>query len=216
MPALYRNIWIDIPCSQGLNYPRWGAPGWLNRLSIRLLISAQLLISVSWVHALCWAPHWARSLLKKKLSWKKKLSQGSPGGSVVEHRLQSRMWSWGPRIESHVRLPAWNGACFSLCLCLCLSLCVSWITNKIFLKNYPKLFLVVLKPTLFSQVKTTYLCVQPWSMYSMILEPKLRAIIFSKKNPILSNNLNPEKNLFPQKVWENLNHNATLAGISQV
>ena len=37
--------------------------------------------------------------------------------------LWLRAWSWGPRIESRIRLP--KGACFSLYLCLCLSLCVS-------------------------------------------------------------------------------------------
>ena len=42
-----------------------GVPGWLSRLSVQLLISAQVLISGFWVQALCWAPHWAWSLLKK-------------------------------------------------------------------------------------------------------------------------------------------------------
>ena len=41
----------------------FGAPGWLSWISIRLLISAQVIISGSWDLALCQAPHSARSLL---------------------------------------------------------------------------------------------------------------------------------------------------------
>ena len=41
-----------------------GAPGWCSKLSIWLLISAQLMISGSWDWALHWALSWAQSLLK--------------------------------------------------------------------------------------------------------------------------------------------------------
>ena len=55
--------------------------------------------------------------------------------------LWPRVWSWSPRIESHIGLPTWSlplslptgslqGACLSLCLCLCLSLCLSSINEK--------------------------------------------------------------------------------------
>ena len=37
--------------------------------------------------------------------------------------LQPRVWSWSPRIESHIG--SLYGACLSLCLCLCVSLSVS-------------------------------------------------------------------------------------------
>ena len=43
-----------------------GAPGWLSQWRVWLLIPAQVLISGLWVHALCWAPRWARSLHKTK------------------------------------------------------------------------------------------------------------------------------------------------------
>ena len=39
-------------------------PGWLSRLSIWLLISAQVLISGSSIQASCWAPCWVWSRLK--------------------------------------------------------------------------------------------------------------------------------------------------------
>jgi len=45
-------------------WPGWGT-GWLSRLNVRLLISAQVLISGLWVQALHWPPGWAWSLLKK-------------------------------------------------------------------------------------------------------------------------------------------------------
>ena len=41
-----------------------GAPGWLNWLSIQLLISSQVMIPGSWHQTPCLALHWAWSLLK--------------------------------------------------------------------------------------------------------------------------------------------------------
>ena len=41
-----------------------GAPGWLSRLSVGLLISAQVTISGLWDWALHWTPCWVRGLLK--------------------------------------------------------------------------------------------------------------------------------------------------------
>ena len=40
-----------------------GAPEWISWLSIRFLISAQVLISGLWIQAPCWAPCWEWSLL---------------------------------------------------------------------------------------------------------------------------------------------------------
>ena len=42
-----------------------GVPVWPTWLNVRLLISAQVLISELWVQAPCWASGWAWSLLKK-------------------------------------------------------------------------------------------------------------------------------------------------------
>ena len=49
----------------------------------------------------------------------KKYLLGHLGGSVVEHGLWLRSWSWGSGIESHIRLPAQQGVCFSLSLYAC-------------------------------------------------------------------------------------------------
>ena len=53
-------------CDCCLLRPRCGAPRWLSWLSIRLFISAQVLMSGSWVWALHWALSWPWSLLQKK------------------------------------------------------------------------------------------------------------------------------------------------------
>ena len=47
--------------------------------------------------------------------------------------LRLRLWSWGPGIESHIRLPA--GSLLLLPMSLSLSMWLSWI-NKIFLKMW--------------------------------------------------------------------------------
>ena len=51
------------------------APGRLSRLSVRLLISAQVLISGSWVQSLHWAPQWAWSYLKQNKTKQNKTKQ---------------------------------------------------------------------------------------------------------------------------------------------
>ena len=38
----------------------------------------------------------------------KKNLLGSPGGAAVWRRLPPGVWSWRPRIESHIGLPAWG------------------------------------------------------------------------------------------------------------
>ena len=50
-----------------------GTPGWLSRLSVWFLVSAQLMVSELWVWALCWAPHqalhwWCKAYLGFSLS----------------------------------------------------------------------------------------------------------------------------------------------------
>ena len=52
----------------------------------------------------------------------RRLELRSPGGSEVWHRLQPRVWSWRPRMESHIRFPAWS---LLLPLPVPLPLCVS-------------------------------------------------------------------------------------------
>ena len=54
--------------------------------------------------------------------------------------LQPRAWSWRPRIESHVGLPAWSPllplpVSLPLALSFSLSLCPSWVNNTIFWKT---------------------------------------------------------------------------------
>ena len=59
------------------------APEWLRRLSVRLLISAQVMVPGSWDGALHWDPHWAWSLLKI-------LSLGGVPGWLSQ--LSARLW----------------------------------------------------------------------------------------------------------------------------
>lgn len=82
--SVYLTPFIVLPFKDTCldHFPKWhlrksivlGAPGWLSQLSIQLLISAEVLISESWVQALRWAPGWVGSLLKKKEKEKKKHS----------------------------------------------------------------------------------------------------------------------------------------------
>ena len=46
------------------NFDLWGAPEWRSQSSVRLLVSAQVMISGSWDQALHGAPHSAGSLLE--------------------------------------------------------------------------------------------------------------------------------------------------------
>ena len=54
-----------------------GVPGWLSRLNVWLLVSAQVMIPRSWHQAQCRAPRWARSLVKT-LSLSLSLSPSAP------------------------------------------------------------------------------------------------------------------------------------------
>ena len=79
-----------------LRFCFWGT--WVAHLVERqLLISAWVLISGSWV----WAPHWALHRMWSLLEKKKK--EGHLASSVVKHLAQ--VWSWGPEIESPIRIP---------------------------------------------------------------------------------------------------------------
>ena len=78
------------------NYSKTGVPCWLSRLSVWLLISAQILIWVLWVQALRWGPHWAWSLLKKIKQFAPKLSNLKQWTFIFSHIFWgSGIWfSW--------------------------------------------------------------------------------------------------------------------------
>ena len=59
-----RNGIRHFPLSVKTLYVVTGAPGWLHRLAVRLLISAQVMVSGSWDWAPSWALCWTLSLLE--------------------------------------------------------------------------------------------------------------------------------------------------------
>ena len=115
-----------------------GAPRWLSPLIVWLLISAQVLISVSWVQAPCWRATYKRKKERKKYSnvdacasrklanvlyivfivtqnWK----QPVWGTRVAQLSIcfLLRSWSQSAGIEPCIRLPAQCRVRFSLSLC---------------------------------------------------------------------------------------------------
>jgi len=96
---------------------------------------------------------------------------GAPGWlSQWSVCLGLRLWSWSPRIEPRIGLPAQRGVCLSLCSspCSCsLSLSLSF-SNKIFKKLFEKWVMVAIKllwylvhPPPFYFEKWTYKVVKP-------------------------------------------------------